>query len=56
MIDKYLINIGLREKPNKPLVQENETEETPIVKETYSPTTDQKVAERYLRGIRDVSK
>ena len=52
MIEKYLMYIGLREKPIKPLVQENETDETPIVKEIYSPTTDQKVAERYLTYLK----
>jgi hypothetical protein len=54
MIEKYLIYIGLREKPIKPLVQENETDETPIVKEIYSPTTDQKVAERYLTYLKEI--
>jgi len=54
MIDKYLIYIGLKEKPVQPLVQENDTTDTPIVKEVYSPSTDLKVAERYLTYLKEI--
>lgn len=54
MIEKYLEYIGLKEKSIKPIVEENETGETPIVKEIYSPSTDQKVAERYLTYLKEI--
>lgn len=53
-MDKYLIYIGLKEKPKKHLVQENETDEIPIIREIYSPITDQKVAERYLSYLKEI--
>jgi hypothetical protein len=49
-----LIYIGLKEKPIQPLVQENDTTDTPIVKETYSPSSDLKVAERYLTYLKEI--
>lgn len=51
MIKKYLIYIGLKQESS---VQEINNSNTPDVKETYSPSTELEVAERYLTYLKEI--
>lgn len=55
MINDYLVYIGLKDRSAQLVKQEEPvTDKIPIIKKTYSPSKDIKVAERYLTYLKEI--
>ena len=55
MINDYLIYVGLKKRSNEPVKkEESEIPKTPIIKESYSPSKDINVADRYLTYLKEI--